>query len=456
MAPSRPKPNNLALFTDLYELTMAASYFDQKMFGPATLSLFIRKYPPNRGYFVSCGLADVLDYLSNFAFNADDLGYLEKAGNFSPDFLHYLENIRFTGDVHAIPEGRLFFKNEPILEIAAPVIEAQLVETFVINAIQLETMIATKASRCVYAARSRGLVDFSLRRTQGTDAGLKVARASYIAGFLGSSNVLAGKLYGIPIFGTMAHSYVTSFKDETEAFRAYARTFPDGTILLIDTYDTLQGARNAVKVGRELLAQGKNLRGVRLDSGDMAILSREVRKILKNGGIDTAILASGGFDEFKIAKVERENADIDFFGVGTKMGVSADAPYFDMAYKMVEHNNRPVLKLSPEKVTLAGRKQVFRFKDKEGNIDHDVIGLRDEEYPEAEKLLRSVMSEGKIINELPSVHDVRNVFSKEFKCLKEKYKSIEGPEEEFQTGLSNRLENLQKEVIQKVISKLNP
>jgi len=283
--------------------------------------------------------------------------------------LHYLSTLRFTGDVFAIPEGRIFFKDEPILEITAPIIEAQLVEPFVINVINFQTTIATKASRCVYAARGRKLVDFSLRRTQGVDAGLKVARASYIVGFGGTSNVLAGKLYNIPVFGTMAHSFITSFKKEIDAFRAFSKIFPQNTVLLIDTYDTIIGAHKAAIIGKELLYQGKKLKGVRLDSGDMAPLSKEVRQVFKEAGLNNVmIFASGGFDEYKIAKVLEQGAEIDAFGVGTKMGVSADAPYTDIAYKLVEYDGRPVLKLSMGKKTLVGQKQAFAQKSLMANL----------------------------------------------------------------------------------------
>ncbi len=247
---------NLTLLTDLYQLTMAQSYFREQRMENATFSLFIRSYPPNRGYFVSAGLLDVLAYLEDFAFDASGLDYLATQKLFSDDFLHYLTDLHFTGDVWAIPEGRVFFKDEPIIEITAPIIQAQIVETFVINQLHLQTLIATKAARCVHAAGGRPVVDFALRRTHGTDAGMKVARASYIAGCAGTSNVLAGSRYGIPVVGTMAHSFVMSFDREIDAFRAYAASFPDSAILLIDTYDTAAGAANAAQVAQEMAARG--------------------------------------------------------------------------------------------------------------------------------------------------------------------------------------------------------
>jgi nicotinate phosphoribosyltransferase len=412
---------NLALFTDLYELTMAASYFNQRMFEPATFSLFIRNYPPYRKYFVSAGLEDVL---------------------------------HFSGDVFAIPEGRLFFANEPIIEVRAPLIEAQIIETYLINAINLQVMIATKASRCVHAAFPRKLVDFSLRRTHGTDAGMKVARASYIGGFRGTSNVLAGKTYDIPIFGTMAHSYITSFDQEIEAFRAYAQSFPENVVLLVDTYDTVQGTKKAVKVGKEMALKGHRLRGVRLDSGDIAKLSRKARKVLSEGGLkDTMIFASGAFDEFKIKRVLDNGGDIDSFGVGTKMGVSADAPYLDMAYKLVKYADRPVLKLSPEKQTLASDKQVFRFATPSGKIKRDIIAMRGERVQRGEPLLKRVMKAGKRIGKTPSLRSIQKTFVSEFSCLDERYKSIGKSEAVYPVTLSSRLRALQSRIIRKVKKK---
>ncbi|HEX2930180.1 MAG TPA: nicotinate phosphoribosyltransferase, partial [Candidatus Binatia bacterium] len=276
---------NLTLLTDLYQLTMAQSYFREQKLGQATFSLFIRSYPPNRGYFVSAGLQDVLDYLETFSFDSAALDYLASQRLFSDDFLHYLADLRFTGSVWAIPEGRIFFKDEPILEVTAPLIEAQIIETFVINQIHLQTLIATKAARCVHAAGGRSVVDFALRRTHGTDAGMKVARASYLAGFAGTSNVLAGSRYAIPIVGTMAHSFVMSFDNELEAFRAYAASFPNNAILLIDTYDTLAGARHAARVAKEMAEQGKKLVGVRIDSGDLAAQAHAVRKVFDDANL---------------------------------------------------------------------------------------------------------------------------------------------------------------------------
>jgi len=435
-------PERFELLTDLYELTMAASYFENGMADPATFSLFVRKYPPDRAYFVAAGLEDFLEYAANFQFSESDLAYLDGTGTFSHDFLHYLKNMRFTGTIRALAEGEIFFKDEPILEVTAPIIESQILETFAINTINLQSMIATKAARCVHAAGGRRLVDFSLRRTQGIDAGLKVARSSYIAGFVATSNVLAGKLYGIPISGTMAHSYISSFGDEIEAFRAFARSFPKKTILLIDTYDTVAGARKATIVGQEMAKEGNKLLGVRLDSGDMTQLSQHVRKILDEASLDdTEIFASSSFDEYKIAKSIKEGAKIDAFGVGTRMGVSADAPYFDIAYKLVQYGDRPIMKLSTGKINLPGKKQLFRRTDDKGRFVEDIIGTADETIEGASPLLELVMQDGKLLMRHPSLEEIRKRFRKNLAALDEKYKALDGAHL-YPVKLSARLEAL--------------
>jgi len=444
----RPLGERLALLTDLYQLTMAACYFDQGMHEEATFSLFIRKYPAHRGYFVAAGLTEALNYLKTLRFTEADLAYLETTGLFQAKFLDYLKGVRFTGEVHALPEGSIFFKDEPILEVSAPILEAQLVETFIINAVSLQTLIATKASRSVHAAQGRPLIDFSLRRTQGTDAGLKVARASYLAGFLGTSNVLAGKLYGIPIFGTMAHSYISSFEQEIDAFRVFSQVFPKTTTLLIDTYDNISGAKHAVKVAKEMEARGARLQFVRLDSGDLAAISREVRTILDDHGLNyVRILASGGLDEFEIAQLLADGCRIDSFAVGTKMGVSADAPYFDIAYKLVKYAGRPVMKLSTGKVTLVDQKQVWRHADGQNRPTRDVIALRDEALPGAAPLLQSVMRHGEILNPLPTLKEARQHFKRQFALLPEPYKDLATPAR-YPVDLSPGLRDLQARVEQ--------
>ncbi len=434
------------LFTDLYELTMAASYFAHEVFDTATFSLFIRDVYATRNYFVAAGLEQVLDELAAFQFSDQDISYLQSTGRFSEQFLNYLAQLRFTGEVYAMPEGTVFFANEPVMEVTAPIVEAQLIETFVLNTIGFQTMIASKAARCFHTAAGRPLIDFSLRRTQGQDAGIKVARSTFIAGFEATSNVLAGKIYGIPISGTMAHSYVSAFDNELDAFFAYADTFPDHSIFLIDTYDSIEGARHAAAVAKEMQKKGHTLIGVRLDSGDMADLSREVRKIFDDVGLlDVKIFASSGFDEFKIAKVVSEGAAIDAFGVGTKVGVSADAPFVDVVYKMVRFKGRDVKKLSPGKVTLAGEKQVFRKSDQNGRYLEDIIGQRDEIIAEGKPLLVKVMENGHLLRPHPQLQTLQENFKENFAALDDGYKSIQD-HKAYPVKLSTRLQNLQERV----------
>ena len=440
------QPHSREIMTDLYELTMAASYFEQDMYAPATFSLMVREYPSKRSYLVCAGLAPLLDYLESFHFRPDDLEYLEQTSLFPDRFLQFLETLRFTGEVRAIPEGCIAFCDEPLVEITAPVMQAQLVETFVINSINLPTLVATKASRCLQAAGERRLVDFSLRRTHGMHAGLMVARSSFIGGFIGTSNVQAGKIYGLPIHGTMAHSYVESFDREIDSFRAFAKSFPDNTVLLIDTYDTLAGARKAVTVAREMRQAGESLRAVRLDSGDMVQLSQQVRKIFDESGFpEVRIFASGGFDEFKIQKILTDGANIDAFGVGTRMGVSADAPYLNMAYKMVMYNGRPVMKLSSGKISLAGPKQVFRQRTKDGFFKRDLIGLLDDDIADSESLLIPVMKDGKRLLPSEPLPKIQELFRKEFALLPETYKDLEG-NPNYPVEITPRLQALQDQV----------
>ena len=383
------------LFTDLYEITMAAGYFANRIDGDATFSVYARGNA-SRGYFVAAGLADVVAALSGFHFSDDDIRHLAGTGRFSPAFLQYLAGLSFTGSVMAMAEGTVFFPEEPLIEITAPIIEAQLLETLVLNALGFPTLIATKAARCVLAAEGRPVFDFSMRRTHGVHAAMTVARSAYMAGFSGTSNVLAGKRYHIPLSGTMAHSFVTAFVSELAAFNAYAETFPDACVLLIDTYDVATGAHNAVRTATALRAQGKSLVGVRLDSGDLALQSIQVRRILDDAGFpEVQIFASNNLDEFAIAELLSRDARIDAFGIGTRMGVSADHPYLDIVYKLVRCDGRNVLKKSPGKETIAGAKQVFRRLDDNGMMAQDIIGCRTETIDGAIPLLRSVMEKGK-------------------------------------------------------------
>lgn len=436
---------NHTLLTDLYQLTMAQGYFREQRLAEATFSLFIRSYPPNRGYFVCAGLHDVLDYLQSLSFDSAALDYLAAQKLFTDDFLHYLGDLTFTGEVWAIPEGRIFFTDEPVLEITAPVIQAQIAETLVINQVHLQSLIATKAARCVHAAAGRPVVDFALRRTHGIDAGMKVARASYLAGFAGTSNVMAGKNFGIPIVGTMAHSFVMTFEREIDAFRAYAASFPRATILLIDTYDTLAGARNAATVAGEMAKRGEKLIGVRIDSGDLPAQARAVRQILDEAGLgEVKILGSGGLDEFDLGDFSLAQVPFDSYGVGTKMGTSADAPWTDMSYKMVEYAGRPVQKLSTGKISWPAKKQVFRRLDAEGHLGGDVIGLRADNIAGAEPLLENVMANGRALKS-PPLATSREIFLDEFHRLDESIKALRNPAV-YPVDYSDALRELQRQV----------
>lgn len=374
---------NAGLLTDLYQLTMIQAYLAEDLRGTAVFDLFVRRLPTTRNYLLACGLEDALRYLERISFPPEAVAELDALGLFSPALLDYLGGFRFTGEVQAIPEGIPVFGGEPILEVAASLPEAQLVETFLLNQVHFETVAASKAARLVVAAAGRAVVDFGLRRMHGADAGMKAARAFHVAGLSATSNVLAGRVYGIPVAGTMAHSYVQVHADDYRAFRAFAVTWPE-TVLLVDTYDTVQGVREVVRLAREL-GEGFRVRAVRLDSGDLAALSRKARRILDEAGLERVeIFASGGLDEHEIATLVAAGAPIQGFGVGSRLGVSADAPYLDCAYKLVEYAGEGRMKLSPKKETLPGRKQVFRLS--QGGEDvADVLGRAGEDPRELER-----------------------------------------------------------------------
>jgi nicotinate phosphoribosyltransferase len=442
-----------ALFTDLYELTMAQAYWQSGQTAPATFSLFFRKYPPDRAYFVFAGLQDVLDYLEDFRFRPADLDSLRSLRRFDEKFLCSLRRLRFTGSVRAMPEGSIFFTHEPVLEVSGPVIEAQLVETFLVNQVNLQTLLATKASRTVYAARGRQVVDFAARRTHGVEAGNTFARACYLAGFESTSNTLAGALHGIPVSGTMAHAFILSCESEIDAFRRFAESFPEASTFLVDTFDTLEGTRKAAVVAREMKARGRRLQAIRLDSGDLLDLSRQARAILDEAGLpEVQIFASGGLDEFEVDELVRAGAPIDAFGVGTKVGVSADAPWTDCAYKLVEYSGRPVLKLSTGKQTLPGPKQVFRSRDSAGSYDRDVIATAGEHMDGTAPLLSEVMREGKRAHPSPTLEELRLRFRGEFACLPERHKALRKPEL-YDVRVSEELEQLRQRVVEETVAR---
>ncbi len=445
---------HLALFTDLYELTMAKCY---KKFRNviATFELFVRRLPKNRGYLLIAGIQDVCTFLQNFRFRKEDLSFLETLG-FGKEFLHFLRKLRFSGEVWCMDEGEVAFPHEPIVRVRAPIIEAQLLETFLINAVNFQSLIATKASRVVIAARGRKVVDFGSRRAHGTEAALNAARACYLGGCDGTSNVLAGKLYGIPVFGTMAHSFVQSFESEEKAFEAWLRCWGERTILLIDTYDTVRGAEIAARVVKKLGL--KNLGGVRIDSGDLLSLSKEVRKVLDGNGLKFArIFASGGLDEYRIEELLKKKAPIDGFGVGTSLVTSDDSPGMDTCYKLVEvevdGERIPTMKLAEgEKATWPCAKQVFRF-ERNGKFRYDTVAL-DDETLEGKALLHCYFKRGRLVRKPLSLEEAREYALENLKKLPERYKRIISPPKykvKFSQKLKRVRQNLMRELKARIL-----
>jgi nicotinate phosphoribosyltransferase len=439
-----PGPNDPALFTDLYELTMLQAYFHEKMNQEAVFSLFVRRLPPERNFLMACGLDTVLAYLENLTFTRDSLDYLRSLGQFSESFLEWLGHFRFTGSVRAVPEGTPVFANEPILEITAPLPQAQIIETFVMNQIHLQTLLASKAWRVVTAAQGRTVVDFGARRMHGMDAALKAARAFHIAGVAATSNVLAGKLYDLPVTGTMAHSYIQSHDNETDAFKAFVSSFPE-TVLLVDTYDTLAGIHKVISLA-DTLGTDFRLKGVRLDSGDRLILSRKVRQALDNAGLrQVEIFVSGNLDEYRIADLIKAGAPINGFGVGTHMGVSLDVPCMDIVYKLCEYAGEGKLKLSSGKPVLPGAKQVFRT-EQDGRFVKDIIGCMDENLP-GNPLLEAVMQNGQ---RLPAgfrdLNAIRNDAEIQTARLPEPIADIHPADPLFPVEISPKLTALQQQI----------
>ncbi|MFD8217883.1 nicotinate phosphoribosyltransferase [Streptomyces sp. NPDC059697] len=411
-----------ATTTDLYEVTMAMSYLREAMTGPATFSLFVRDLPSDRGFLVGAGLESALDFLSGFRIGAEDVDVFASALHRPPADVDALLGLEFTGQVRAVPEGRIVLAGEPLLEVTAPLPQAQLVETYVLNQVSHQTAIASKAARCVLAAAGHPLVDFSLRRTHGPQAGFQAARLSAMVGFTGTSNVAASAAEGLPAVGTMAHSYVEAFGTEEAAFRAFARCHPGPVTFLVDTYDTDTGVATAARVLRDL-DRGPGC-AVRLDSGDLGALAVRARALLDAAGLpDVRVVASGGLDEYAVDKLVRAGAPIDIYAVGTRVGVSADAPFLDSAYKMVDYAGRPVMKLSSAKVTAPGPKQVFR---RSGYAD--VIALADEQPPEGGMpLLETVMLKGRRVAERPTSEAGRKRFAADLAELPSTARSIRAP-----------------------------
>lgn len=434
------------LLTDLYQLTMLEAYFQSRIEDTAVFEFFVRRLPEQRNFLVAAGLEQTLTFLQGLHFDQEELDWLAASGKFKPGFIDRLAGLRFTGDVDAMAEGTVFFADEPILRVIAPMPEAQLVESRLVNLLHLQTLIASKAARCVLTAPDKQLVDFGMRRAHGAEAAMAAARASYLAGFAATATVLAEQRFGIPTVGTMAHSFVQAHDGEEEAFLNFARCHPDNAVLLIDTYDTLRGARRVVELAPRLAAEGIALRGVRIDSGDLGALSREVRKILDTGGCAALkIFLSGNLDEFRLDELVRAQTPADGFGIGTHLDVSEDAPSLDCVYKLQEYAGMPRRKRSSGKATWPGRKQVFRHLDGAGRLSRDVLGLLDEESP-GQTLLHPVMRGGERLRAAPALAQSREYCAQQLATLPEPLRGLRPARTPYPVGVSDALAALASRV----------
>jgi len=428
-----------ALLTDLYQLTMCQAYLEHGMRDTAVFEFFVRKLPAKRNFLVAAGLEQVLQFLEELHFSNEDLKWLSETGRFESKFIYALRDLRFSGDVDAMPEGTIFFANEPILRVRAPLPEAQLVETRIINLLHFQTLIASKAARCVMATPGKDLVEFGLRRAHGREAGVLGARATYISGFTATSNVLAGREFGIPVSGTMAHSFVQAYDDEGRAFFDFATANTD-VVLLIDTYNTEEAAAKVARIAPQLRSQGIDVRGVRLDSGDLVDHARKVRHILDSAGLgDIKIFASGSIDEYELHKFEEVDAPIDGYGIGTRLSTSADAPYLDCAYKLQEYAGKPRLKRSEGKETWPGPKQVYRVYDAAGLIGNDLVTLESDVQP-GEPLLMPVMRKGIRLPQ-PTISEIRDRVQCQIRCLPGQLRSLQQAEP-FAVTISDQVRKL--------------
>ncbi len=467
---------NLSLLTDFYQLTMAQGYYKRGKNEKAVFDLFYRKNPCNNGYAIFAGLNQIIDYIQNLNFNESDIQYLRKQG-FDEDFLKYLDNFKFTGNIYSVPEGSVVFPKEPLLKVEAPILQAQLLETPLLNYVNHQSLIATKAARIVEAARGKSVLEFGLRRAHGPDAGLYGARAAVIGGCSGTSNVLTGKKFGVNVSGTHAHSWIMSFESELEAFRTYASNFPDSCILLVDTYDTLEsGIPNAIKVFKEMKEKGvdPDIYGIRLDSGDLAYLSKKARKMLDNAGLeDAVIIASSSLDENVITSLNLQNAQIDLYGVGTKLITSHNCPAFGAVYKMSKYHNEPKIKISDniEKITNPGNKKLIRIYDKKTmKIRADLIALEEEEIKEngpltlfdsrdswktttlnsgsykLREMHQLIFKNGNLVCSCPSVPEIKEYAEKEKSTLRDEYKRLTNPHI-MKVDLTDKLFDLKRKLL---------
>jgi nicotinate phosphoribosyltransferase len=424
------------LLTDLYQINMMQAYLDHGATDTAVFELFARTLPARRGFLLAAGLEQALDYLEDLHFPPDEIAWLKSTGRFKPNLLDYLESFRFSGDVHAMPEGTAFFANEPILRITAPLPQAQFVESRLINILHFQVLIASKAARVRLAAPDKVLVDFGLRRAHGAEAGLMAARASYIVGFAGTATVLAGEMFGLPLYGTMAHSFIETFDDETAAFESFARARPDNLVLLLDTYDTEAAARKVVALAPRLQAAGITIRAVRLDSGDLIALSKSVRATLDAGGLrEVTIFVSGGLDEDALLGFARARAPIDGIGIGTAMTTSQDVPAIDCVYKLQEYAGLARRKRSENKATWPGRKQVWRRYDADGRMMGDILALDAPSHPSpasgggmgrgGEPLLQLVMRDGERTQPAETLDAIRARAKRDLERLPEPLRRLE-------------------------------
>ena len=438
-------PGSGLLLTDLYELNMVQAYLDAGMTEPAVFEFFVRKLPRYRGFLLAAGLNQVISFLQNARFTEAELHWLADSGRFGRDTLDYLAALRFTGDLHAMPEGTVFFPDEPIVRVTAPLPQAQLLETRLINLLHFQTVIASKAARMVLAAQGRPLVDFGLRRAHGAEAGLLAARASYLAGFAATATMPAQALFGVPIAGTMAHSFVQAHDDEAAAFEAFARSRPDNVVLLLDTYDTEAAAHKVVSLAPRLRRDGIEIHGVRLDSGDLAAEARMVRRILDDGGMrQVQIFASGGIDEWVMQRFAAEGAPIDGYGIGTSLTTASDAPALDCAYKLQEYAGRPKRKRSTGKATWPGRKQVYRRYVADGQMTDDLLTL-DGDAADGEALIQPVLQGGTMVAPQRSLQDARAHAAEQLGRLPAHLRRLE-PAPTYHVTVSGALRSLAEEV----------
>jgi len=439
------------LLTDLYQLNMVQAYLDAGMTETAVFEFFVRRLPKSRGFLIAAGLAQAVEYFRDFRFGEADLAWIRRSERFGANFVDYLAQVRFTGDVDAMAEGTVFFADEPVVRVVAPLLLAQLVETRLINIVHFQTLVASKAARMVLAAEGKTLIDFGLRRAHGAEAGLFAARAAFVAGFDGTATVAAEPTFGVPVFGTMAHAFVQAHDDETQAFERFARSRPENVVLLIDTYDTEAGARKVVDLAPRLAVDGIAVRGVRIDSGDLAAHARAVRAILDAGGLkDVRIFASGGIDEYQLARFSASRAPIDGYGVGTSLVTSEDAPALDCAYKLQEYAGIARRKRSEGKATWPGRKQVYRRLGTDGAFAGDVLTC-DSDGRAGEALVRPILRGGHLVEPLPDLEAIRRYAADQLACLPDHLRHL-GTEPAYPVAVAPALRALTDEADRRAVS----